>query len=72
MSTPASLNNLVSDLLLERYGPRPTAERKASPVTMQAMGGADTDLATARRRRDLCEALEDIPQNYRRGTKAAA
>jgi len=58
--------DLMAELIAERYGPRPSrdAERKAA-LDISATGGPDTELNVARRRRILCEALDEPAQHHR-------
>lgn len=56
-----NLTDLLGELVVERYGPTGHAKRPAPAVHTLADGGADNDVSRARRRRVLCEALEDAP-----------
>jgi hypothetical protein len=61
----------LAELLAERFGATPWAERYARPEPHpgRSDGGPDTALNTARRRRELCEALDGVAD--RDGTRAA-
>jgi hypothetical protein len=64
-------NDLISELMAERYGASiPWRERTAKPTTEQPQHD-DNDLIRAQRRRDLNEAMEDVDQRFRRGYTAA-
>lgn len=58
------------ELLLEQFGPRPS--RTAPLECRPADGGPDTDIACARRRRVLCEALDEPVASGGFGRRAAA
>jgi hypothetical protein len=63
-------DDLIAALIAERFGPAPNRERSQRS---ERAGNADTELVQARRRRELCKALNDAPRQRagRLGLEAA-
>lgn len=63
------MEDLIAALLLERYGPPPTHERRA-PARPRVPWTPDTPWEIKRRRETLARALGDIPIKH--GRRSAA